>query len=270
MQSKNIQSPKFPNIHYRIMGQGNALVLLHGFPETGDLWSEVWGELSKEFTLIIPDLPGSGKSMRCAEPLTMDLIAECVKQILDEEGIEQIVLAGHSMGGYAALAFAELYQGYLKGLIMVHSMANDDTDEKKEQRRKSIVLIEKGGKDVFVRQMIPNLFSETYKKNNETKILAHIEAALKQDAESLSDFYNAMIKRPNRVQLLSGLPFPILWLIGKEDTIASPDKVLQQSTHANVNFVEVYANCAHMGMQEQPSMLVNDIVMFTKYCSRLI
>jgi pimeloyl-ACP methyl ester carboxylesterase len=79
-----------------------------------------------------------------------------------------------------------------------------------------------------------------------------------------------MIKRPDRVQLLSGLQFPIQWLIGKEDTIASPDKVLQQSTYANVNFVEVYANCAHMGMQEQPSILVRDIVMFAMYCSRLI
>lgn len=270
MQYKDIQASKFPNLHYRVIGKGNALVLLHGFPETGGLWSEVWDTLSKEFTLIIPDLPGSGESKRCTEPLTMELIAESVKLILDEEGIEKMVLAGHSMGGYAALAFAELYQEYLKGVIMVHSMGNEDTDEKKETRRKSIALIEKGGKDLFVRQMIPNLFSETYKKNNEIKLAVHIEAALKQDAGSLSDFYNAMIKRPDRVQLLSGLKFPIQWLIGREDAIASPDKVLQQSTCSNVNFVEVYANCAHMGMLEQPSILVKDVIRFSKYCHRLI
>ena len=270
MQHKNIQSLKFPNLHYRIMGQGYALVLLHGFPETGELWSEVRDALSKEFTLIIPDLPGSGKSNRCTEPLTMELIAASVKLILDEEGINKVVLAGHSMGGYAILAFAEMYPEYLKGIVMVHSMANEDIDEKKEQRRKSIALIEKGGKDAFVRQMIPNLFSESYRKNNEVKLKVHIEDALKQEAESLSDFYNAMIKRPDRVQLLSGLQFPVQWLIGKEDTIAALDKVLQQSTSANVNFVEVYSDCAHMGMLEQPSMLVKDMIRFTQCCYRLI
>lgn len=268
MLFKNIQVAKFPNIHYRVVGSGQVLVLLHGFPETGDLWSDIWEELSEKFKLIIPDLPGSGKSERCAEPLTMELIAEAIKLILVEEGIERIVIAGHSMGGYAALAFAEMYPEVMNGMIMVHSLANADTEEKKEQRRKSIALIEKGGKEAFIRQMVPNLFSATYKKNNQDKLSAHIVKALKQRSEGLTDFYNAMIKRPDRVNLLSGAAFPVQWLVGREDNIATPDKVLQQCTLASVNFVEVYADCAHMGMIEQPGYLIHDIAGFCEYCYR--
>ncbi len=266
MQVKNIQHNKFPNIQYRVVGDGDALVLLHGFPETGELWKEVWGDLSKNFRVIIPDLPGSGGSSRCTVPLTMELIAESVKLVLDAEHIDNVVMTGHSMGGYAALAFVEMYLGMVKGLAMVHSMANADTEEKKETRRKSIALIQNGGKEPFIRQMIPALFSEWYKKNHADELKARIDKALLQNADSLCDFYNAMINRPDRVGLLTGAAFPVQWIIGKEDTIAPADKVLQQTTLANVNFVEVYADCAHMGMIEQPKKLIDDLAGFVQYC----
>lgn len=268
MQAKNIQSVLFPNIHYRVMGKGPAIILLHGFPETGELWSEICTELAQNFTLIIPDLPGSGKSNRCSAQLTIELLADAIKWILDTEHINSAVIAGHSMGGYVAMAFAEKYTNTLKGLAMVHSIASADTEEKKEQRRKSVNLIMKGGKDAFVKQMIPGLFSEIYKKNHSDELKVRTEEAMKQDAESLADFYNAMIMRPDRINVLVGAVFPVLWLIGKEDMIATPAKVLQQSTLANVNFVRVYADCAHMGMIEQPVKLTQDIAAFAVYCNR--
>lgn len=268
MQAKYIQSPLFPNLHYRVMGHGPAIVLLHGFPETGKLWSKVWDELAMDFTLIIPDMPGSGESSRCTESLTMELMADAVAWIMDVEHINDAIIAGHSMGGYVAMAFAEKYPLRLKGLVMVHSIASADPEEKKEQRRKSISLILKGGKQAFVRQMIPNLFSKTYKKNNFDELRLHTEDALQQSAESLADFYNAMIMRPDRVKVLADAVFPVLWLIGREDAIATSAKVLQQSTLANVNFVSVYDDCAHMGMIEQPVKLQQDIAAFAGYCNR--
>src|SRR5690606_25097329 len=113
------------------------------------------------------------------------------------------VMVGHSMGGYIALAFAEKYPKVLKGLSLVHSTATADTEEKKETRRKSIALIEKGGKDAFVKGMIPNLFSNHFKGAHPEIIQKQIEQGQKLKAESMVGFYTAMINRPDRRNVLT-------------------------------------------------------------------
>ncbi len=266
LKHKSISTTQFPELNYRIAGEGPALMLIHGFPATGELWSDVWEPLSKDYKVIMPDLPGSGDSKRAKDELTMELMAEAMQLVLATEGIKQAVIAGHSMGGYTAIAFAEMYPEMMKGLVMVHSLATDDYDEKKENRRKSISLIEKGGKEAFVKQMIPALFSESFKQKHPEVVKNHIDKGLEQDAESLIAFYNAMINRPNRLHVLAGAGFAVQWIIGQEDNIASPAKVLQQTTLASVNFVTVYDDCAHMCMIEQPAKIIDDMSAFCRYC----
>lgn len=261
-----IKGRSFPQIAYRKTGKGPVLVLLHGFPENGDLWNKVEPELSEKFTLIIPDLPGSGDSVLAEAQTSMDELAGAVKEILDTEGVKKLVLAGHSMGGYTALAFAEKYPGILKGLSMVHSLATADNEEKKENRRKAISVIQKGGRETFIKQMIPGLFSADFKNNQADELKRQVDTGLKLPAGSIVAFYNAMINRPDRSGILTTAKYPVQWIIGKEDTIASPEVVLKQSTLSGVNFVSVYEDCAHMSMIEQPELLIQDLGRFVQYC----
>ena len=84
-------------------GTGPAVVLLHGFGETGAIWEGQIEPLS-HYRLIIPDLPGSGRSEMIAD-MSMEGLAETIRLLLQELQVEQCVLIGHSMGGYIALAF---------------------------------------------------------------------------------------------------------------------------------------------------------------------
>ena len=264
-----IFSPGFPVQSYRKMGSGPVIVLLHGFPEDGGLWSGIWDGLCEKFKIIVPDLPGSGGSVWGADNITIEQMAESVKHILDHEEVDMAVIAGHSMGGYTAIAFAELYPERLKGLSMVHSLASADTEEKKETRRKSIELIRKGGKEPFVKQKIPNLFAKAYKEQHPDVIKQQTERGLKLQSHNLVAFYNAMINRPDRTRILSELGCPVQWIIGEEDGIASPENVLKQSKLAIVNFVSIYESCGHMSMLENPEKLVKDLKDFSSYCFRL-
>jgi pimeloyl-ACP methyl ester carboxylesterase len=266
METKVISTDVFVNLQYRKTGSGPAIVLLHGFPVSGLLWSRVWDKIGEHNTVIVPDLPGTGGSAGVAN-LSMELMADGVKAILDAEGITNAVIAGHSMGGYVCMAFADRYPEMVWGIAMVHSIASDDTEEKKETRRKSIALIEKGGKEPFVKQMIPNLFSPKSSQLHPEWIEEQIDEALKVPAESLSAFYNAMINRRNHTETLSKATFPLFWIAGKDDGVIPADKVIQQSMLASVNFVEVYDDCGHMGMIEQSERLADDINRFSKYCS---
>lgn len=266
MESKIITTSLFSKIHYRKYGQGEPLVLIHGFPEDGDLWHKIVPQLAQHFTLFIPDLPGVGNSCDIGNGVSIDELAMSVNWILDEENITQAVIAGHSMGGYIAMSFAAQFPGRLKGLSLVHSTATEDTEDKKEIRRKAIRLLEKGGKEAFVNGMIPNLFSDNFKEHNKEAIMRQINQALEVKAESMISFYNAMINRPNRVEVLTDIAIPVQWIIGQYDTVVPMNVSLQQTTKSNVTFVSIYSDAAHMSMIEQPLKLTNDLKAFCQFC----
>ena len=256
----------FPQLSYNKTGEGLPIVLLHGFPANADLWREITPALSKYYTVIAPDLPGSGQSTFSSPDLSMELIAQSVSDILEHEGIDTAMIAGHSMGGYVALAFAHLFPQKVKGISLVHSTAIADTEEKKENRRKSIEIIRKGGKETFIKQMIPNLFATGFKDANPDIIAMQLKAGMQTDADNIMAMQNAMINRPDRRKMLENASFPVQWIIGKKDNLLPFDKALQQSYLANVNFVSVYNDTGHMSMLESPAMLSDDMINFATFC----
>ncbi|HTG56780.1 MAG TPA: alpha/beta fold hydrolase, partial [Niabella sp.] len=117
-------------ISYLAGGEGNAVVLLHGFGVDSSAWVEQINYLQKSYRVIAPDLPGIGVS-ELTSNVSMEGVAAIVKEILEAEEIEQAAVIGHSLGGYIALAFAEKYPELLSGLGLFHSTAIADNDEKK-------------------------------------------------------------------------------------------------------------------------------------------
>ncbi len=252
------------HLFYRKMGSGPVLVLLHGFPESGTLWRNVWDSLSASFTLIVPDFPGSGNSVLERET-TMEEIAACVKAILDAENTDKAVIAGHSMGGYAAFAFAAAYPDRVAGLSLVHSTPDADSEEKKNTRLKVIELILKGGKSAFINQMVPDLFSAGYKRSNPLPVKNQVDEAMLMRDASLINFYRAMIGRKDTTAVLESARFPVQWMLGMEDTVISYKKILEKCHKSGINFVSFYNNCGHMSMFEKPEQLVTDLRYFANY-----
>ena len=118
---------KGKNISYRIAGNGPVVVLLHGFGEDGNVWENQITSLETSFKIIIPHLPGSGTS-QLIDDMSMEGMAECIHYILQEEGVQQCSMIGHSMGGYITLAFAEKYPALLESFGLFHSTAYADTE----------------------------------------------------------------------------------------------------------------------------------------------
>ena len=130
---------------YARRGKGTPLVLLHGFPLDHHLWDDVSSLLEDTFDLILPDLRGFGESTTLDAPYTMDDYASDIAGLLDQLGIQKAAVAGHSMGGYVALAFARLYPERVSGLALVSSQVLADPPDRKEGRYKSAAdVAEKG------------------------------------------------------------------------------------------------------------------------------
>src|SRR6266545_4584990 len=115
---------------YERRGTGTPLVLLHGYPLDHHLWDEVAPLLEDTFELIIPDLRGFGESSTIDSFYAMEDFAADIAALLDHLEIQKAGLAGHSMGGYIALAFARLYSERLTGLGLVASQAMADAPDR--------------------------------------------------------------------------------------------------------------------------------------------
>ena len=128
-----------------------CIVLLHGYLESMLVWEDFIPYLYKDLRVVTLDLPGHGISVVTGECHTMEFLADTVAEGLKALGIERCTLVGHSMGGYVALAFCERHPEMLDGLVLLSSTPNPDTEEKAENRRREIALVQAGKKEMLAR-----------------------------------------------------------------------------------------------------------------------
>jgi pimeloyl-ACP methyl ester carboxylesterase len=242
-------------LFYRITGTGLPAVLVHGFGEDGLIWQQQVESLQHKYRFIIPDLPGSGRSA-ISKDMSMEGLASAVQHIIQNEipGNEQVVIIGHSMGGYVALAYAEQYPHTLKGLGLFHSTAYADSEEKKATRQKGIEFMLQHGGGLFIRQTTPNLFSAVSKKEKPDLVAEIVERYSNFPAESLVQYYRSMIARPDRTEVLKRSAYPVLFIAGEQDTAIALDHVMQQSHLPSLSYIHVLKQSGHLGMREEEEL----------------
>jgi pimeloyl-ACP methyl ester carboxylesterase len=249
MEEKSI-SYQNKKLAYRVQGKGQAVVLIHGFGETGAVWDLNINAL-EGFRLIVPDLPGSGDS-EMQEDMSMEALAASIQTILDAERVNRAVIIGHSMGGYASLAFAELYPERTRSFGLFQSTAYADSEEKKEVRRKGIKFMKRQGAQAFLKTAIPNYFSEETRQNRPELIEKQLNTASGFANTALIAYYEAMMQRPDRTHVLRNSQAPVFFILGKHDTAVPLADGLAQAHLADLTYIHVLQHSGHMGMMEEP------------------
>ena len=249
--NKSIQYQQ-KKIHYRVVGKGNPVILLHGFGEDSSIWDYQVKHLQQKNKLIIPDLPGSGQSALLAET-NMETMAEVVNAIVENEihNAEKIKLIGHSMGGYITLAFMEKYHTLVSGFGLFHSTAFADSEERKKARKKSIEFIQQHGAYEFLKTSIPNLFAEENHTIKKEEIKKLIEQGHNFSVQALVSYYEAMINRPGRTMILKNAKVPVLFVMGVYDNAAPVKDMLQQCYLPEKSYIHIFQNAGHMSMLEE-------------------
>ncbi len=245
-QTINFKSEK---IHFSDQGSGRAVVLLHGFLESLEMWDHFTKELSKDFRVITIDLPGHGKSNVFNGDLTMSVMAKWVKAVLDHLDLKKCVMAGHSMGGYVSLEFAYQFPDMIDGFSLFHSHASADTEEAKENRRRTIniVKLDKAG---FIKEFIPDLFAEENDEKFADEIAALQKSAAKTPPQAIIAALEAMRDRSGKIELLLNTNVPVLFIAGKEDKRIPVQNVLAQAILPAHAEVLILGNVGHMGFIE--------------------
>ena len=256
-------------LFYRDLGAGTPVLLLHGFAEDGAVWDEVAPALSAACRVLVPDLPGSGRSAFPEGEVTMESLAAVLKELLDKEAIERCVLIGHSMGGYITLAFAESYPERVLAFGFFHSTAYADSEEKKAGRLKSIAFIREYGAAPYIRQSAPNLFSAGTREERQALVEDMIRHYSTFSATSLIAYLQAMMQRPERISVLEQFPRPILFIIGEKDQLVPPEQSLKQAHLPRIAQVRLLPDAGHMGMLEDTVAGVAIIQEFVNFITLL-
>jgi pimeloyl-ACP methyl ester carboxylesterase len=252
-------------IAYHTKGQGETIVLLHGFMEDMDMWDAHSEVLSENYQVITIDLPGHGKSQVVAEIHSMEMMAEIVKTIIDQEKVDSCVLVGHSMGGYATLAFAELYPERLKGFGLFHSHSLADHEKAKINRERTIDLVKqkKGG---FINQFIPSLFAEDNRIKFKAQIEKQIKKATNMDITGITAALAGMKERPMRLDMIAYSKVPVLFILGKQDSRIPFEKAMAQASTANTLQLNIFGQAGHMSWLEEQDATIAALSGFMILC----
>jgi pimeloyl-ACP methyl ester carboxylesterase len=244
---------------YEIRGTGSAVMLVHGFTEDRRIWDPLLAGIENKYHWIIPDIPGSGGSAYNSSLNCISDFAEFIVAILENENIQELVLIGHSMGGYISLAFAEKYPEKIRALGLFHSSSYPDPEEKKESRDKNIRFIQNHDSPLFVAQSIPGLFSDFFKAEHPEEISKLIDRYANFKRESLVQYLNAMKNRPATTAVLEAITKPVLFIMGQEDKAVPVKDSLEQCHLPRISYIHILTRTAHMGMIENTS-LCNSLV----------
>jgi pimeloyl-ACP methyl ester carboxylesterase len=108
-------------INVRVGGHGPAVVLIHGFGDTGDMWSPMAAELAKDHTVVVPDLRGMGLSSHPAGGYDKWTQAGDIRAVLDKLGIDRADIVAHDIGTMVAYAYAARYPDKTSRLVVMDS-----------------------------------------------------------------------------------------------------------------------------------------------------
>lgn len=247
------------NINYSSVGNGTAIVLLHGFLENKSMWKPFISKLSKQNRVVTIDLLGHGKTGCIGYIHTMEDMAEAVKSALSHLRLRKVVLIGHSMGGYVSLAFVEKYPEMIKGICLMNSTPKADTNEKKMNREKAVETA-KNNRKSFVRISVTNLFrpkNRTIFKDELNKVK---EEALKIPVQGIIAALEGMKIRKDRTHLFQKGNFKKQLIIGKNDPVLDYESLLKLTTNTDIEF-ELFPD-GHMSHIENKEDFLTAILHF--------
>jgi pimeloyl-ACP methyl ester carboxylesterase len=207
------------SVDVREAGAGPCVILLHGYPLDGAMWSGVARALATRFRVLKPDLPGHGENPAAAPP-ELDGHAEFVEAIVKDLP-PPVGLAGFSMGGYVSFALLRRDPANLRALALVDTRAEADDEEGKKRRNESIEVARSGGVAKIADLMLPSLLAEASLASIDlTERLRRI--ILRQKPESIEADLVAMRDRREAGDLLPQIRVPTVVVVGEQDTLTPP------------------------------------------------
>ncbi|MBN2327896.1 MAG: alpha/beta fold hydrolase [Candidatus Omnitrophica bacterium] len=228
------------------------LVLIHAFPLDRRMWDHQVNGLENIIRVIAPDTPGFGNSDRLTDKPSMSAYVTSLLQFLDDQGIEQAVFGGCSMGGYILFELWRKAPERTAGLILWDTRADADAPDARENRLKTIKEVRENGAASLAETMPAKLLSPVTFKTRTDLVDELKKTILNNPKEGIADAQQALADRPDSTNTLRTITAPALILVGEDDVLTPPE--LAQSMHSQIqnSRLEIIPQAGHLSPLEQP------------------
>lgn len=210
-----------------------TIVLLHGYLETMNIWNELVDLLKDKYRVIVLDMPGHGLTDSAPAQKsgvsvnTMEFGADVVKALIEKCNAKNVVLGGHSMGGYVTLAFCRKYPGTLEKAVIFNSNPYKDDPSKAEDRKREIDVIRAGKLDMLAELSIPKMFKPENLRLFDDKIMETIELCDMHNPEGIVASVIGMQQREDTTEIMENPPVPMMMFEGDSDRFLDLEGVTQ-------------------------------------------
>lgn len=233
-------------------GAGPPLLFAHAFPLNRTMWAPQLSALVERCRCVAADFRGFGEST-VAPPYTVDQYADDLAHLLDALHIEQVVLAGCSMGGAVALAFWRRHRRRVRALVLAGTRAGADSDEARARRRHLIHLARTEGATAVANQQIASLVGRTTRDRQPDTYDAVHRAVAQAPVEGIVGALEAMMLRPDSTATLSTIDVPALIVVGDEDAATPPPEARLLHERISGSRLELIAGAGHLSNLERPA-----------------
>lgn len=238
-------------VSYTVSGEGDNLVLIHGYLESAEVWGEFAERLSEKHRVVAVDLPGNGRSSDYDADHTMCFLADSVMAVLEKEKVEKAVVVGHSLGGYVTLNMAERYPERVSGYILFHSHPFPDSDETMDNRRREIGIVESGKKELLYSVNISEMFADVNIERFSDAVGKSKLIASSHTDKGIISVLKGMMGRKDRTGVLESGKVPSMVILGRMDNYIDYDTMIARLPIPANGSVATLENSGHMGFIEE-------------------
>jgi len=240
-------------LHEMHDGGGMPLVLLHPFPLDSRVWKPMAEQLPFGVRAIAVDMPGAGRSDIGGLAPSMDLAADAIHSSLVAHGVGNAIVVGMSMGGYAALALARRYPGFVAGLGLIDTRSTADTPGQAQNRLRLAHEIEMEQSVHPIMPIVPSLLGRTSLEQRR-ELLPVIEAWIRgQLPAGVAWSLRAMARRSDQTDVLRAFKGPVAVIVGDEDKLSPVPEAEFMATAAPNATLTVVPQTGHLSAYEDPA-----------------
>lgn len=239
-------------IGYDDVGSGVPVLFVHGFPHNRSLWAPQLGALAAPARTICMDLRGFGESAGGASE-GVDGYADDAAALLDTLGIDRVVLAGLSMGGYAAFAFWRRHRQRVRALVLCDTRATADNETGQQARREMQALARERGSMAVANQMITGMVGRTTREKNPELVDELHRMMSLAPVQGIVDALDALRTRPDSTPTLATIDVPTLIVVGDEDVLTPAKDARTMHLAIAGSRMEVIAGAGHVSNMERPA-----------------